>query len=176
MLKFSGLADLTSCLQLTITGTSCQGSPCKIHQPKSISGNGRVEYHQDPYDLNASGARGRLNTQKTQVTRPPGADSGHRNQFEQALKQACFQGYPKSAECVQVPIGSRNSAIHNAYHTSLRPSSLFKPRHPSLKVVGIEVGRHCGIYVGQGEGPRDDGDRQQEGCARGTPSCPAALE
>ena len=36
---------------------------------------------------------------------------------------------------VQVPIGSRNPAIHNAYHTSLRPSSLFEPRHPSLKVV-----------------------------------------
>ena len=51
------------------------------------------------------------------------------------LKQACFQGYPESAECVQIPIGSRSSAIHNAYHTSLRPSSLFEPRHPSLKVV-----------------------------------------
>ncbi len=33
------------------------------------------------------------------------------------------------------PYGSRNSAIHNAYHSSLRPSSLFEPRHPSLKVV-----------------------------------------
>ena len=35
---------------------------------------------------------------------------------------------------IQVTIGSRNSAIHNAYHTSLRPSSVFEPRHPSLKV------------------------------------------
>ena len=51
------------------------------------------------------------------------------------LKQACFQGYPESAVNVQVPIGSRNPAIHNAYHTSLRPSSLFEPRHQSLKVV-----------------------------------------
>ena len=54
---------------------------------------------------------------------------------EVTLKQACFQGYPESAVYVQIPIGSRNSAIHNAYHTSLRPSSLFEPRHPSLKVV-----------------------------------------
>ena len=54
---------------------------------------------------------------------------------KETLKQACFQGYPESAECVQIPVGSRNSASHNAYHTSLRPSSLFKPRHPSLKVV-----------------------------------------
>ena len=51
------------------------------------------------------------------------------------LKQACFRGYPKSAVCVQIPVGSRNSASRNAYHTSLRPSSMFEPRHPSLKVV-----------------------------------------
>ena len=51
------------------------------------------------------------------------------------LKQACFQGYPESAVYVQVSIDSRNSAIHNAYHSSLCPSSLFEPRHSSLKVV-----------------------------------------
>ena len=55
-----------------------------------------------------------------------------------ALKKACSQGYPESAVYVQFPIGSRNSAIHNVYHTSLRPSSLFEPRHPSLKVVSRE--------------------------------------
>ena len=57
------------------------------------------------------------------------------NEKEKTLKQACFQGYPESARYVQISIGSRNSAIHNAYRTSLRPSSLFEPRHPSLKVV-----------------------------------------
>ena len=51
------------------------------------------------------------------------------------LKQACFQGYPESAVCVQESVGSRNSAIHNAYRSSLHPSSLFEPRHRSLKVV-----------------------------------------
>ena len=55
------------------------------------------------------------------------------------LKQACFQGYPESTVYVQIPVGSRNSASRNAYHTSLRPSSLFEPRHPSLKVVQ----NHC---------------------------------
>ncbi len=54
---------------------------------------------------------------------------------KETLNQACFQGYPKSAVYVQIPVGSRNSASHNAYHTSLRPSSLFEPRHPSLTVV-----------------------------------------
>ena len=51
------------------------------------------------------------------------------------LKWACCREYLGSATCVQHSIGSRNSAIRNAYHTSLRPSSLFEPRHPSLKVV-----------------------------------------
>ena len=65
------------------------------------------------------------------------------------LKQACSQGYPESAVYVQIPIGSRNSAIHNAHHTSLRPSSLFEPRHPSLKVVMriCRVDNHSWGYV-----------------------------
>ena len=70
---------------------------------------------------------------KTQV-------SGHRKdhtcmKVPQALKQAYSQGYPESAMHVQESIGSRNSAIHNDYHTSLRPSSVLEPRYPSLKVV-----------------------------------------
>ena len=40
-----------------------------------------------------------------------------------------------SATCVQPSIGSRNPADRNAYRTSLRPSSLSEPRHPSLEVV-----------------------------------------
>ena len=55
----------------------------------------------------------------------------------ETLKQAYFQGYPESAGCVQGSIDSRNSAIHSAYRISLRPSSLFEPRHPSLKVVKV---------------------------------------
>ena len=54
-------------------------------------------------------------------------------------KQACGQVYPNSTTRVQGSIGSRNSAIHKGYHTSLRPSSLSKPRHPSLKVVITEA-------------------------------------
>ena len=57
----------------------------------------------------------------------------------ETLKQTCFQGYPESAGCVQGSIDSRNSAIHSAYRISLRPSSLFEPRHPSLKVVMFDV-------------------------------------
>ena len=48
-------------------------------------------------------------------------------------KQACFQNQPERATCVQNTFESRDAAIHNAYHTSLRPSSFFEPRHPSLK-------------------------------------------
>ena len=51
------------------------------------------------------------------------------------LNQACSQGNPESAVCVQLSFDSRNSAIHNAYRILRRPSSLPEPRHPSLKVV-----------------------------------------
>ena len=37
--------------------------------------------------------------------------------------------------CVQQSNDSPNSAIHTAYRSSLRPSSLCKPRHSSLKVL-----------------------------------------
>ena len=58
--------------------------------------------------------------------------------MDQTLKQTYSQEYPESAACVQDPIDSLNSAIRNAHRTSLRPSSTFEPRHPSLKGV-IEV-------------------------------------
>ena len=51
------------------------------------------------------------------------------------LNQAYSQVDPESAVCVQLSFDSRNSAIHNAYRILRRPSSLPKPRHPSLKVV-----------------------------------------
>jgi hypothetical protein len=72
----------------------------------------------------------------------PAKDYNRWNNKAQTLKKACFRGYPKSTICVQVPVGSRNPAIHNAYRTSLRPSSLFEPRHPSLKVVSSSGSRH----------------------------------
>ena len=60
--------------------------------------------------------------------------------LDQTLKQTCSQEYPESAACVQDPIDSLNSAIRNAHRTSLRPSSTFEPRHPSLKgVIGIKT-------------------------------------
>src|SRR5665648_368316 len=68
------------------------------------------------------------------------ANSGHTcMRIPQALKQAYSQGYPESVMHVQVSIGSRNSAIHNDYHTSLRPSSMLEPRYPSLKVVRYKL-------------------------------------
>ena len=44
-----------------------------------------------------------------------------------------------SAVCVQQSNDSLNSAIHIAYRISLRPSSRWEPRHPSLKVVKFLV-------------------------------------
>ena len=56
-----------------------------------------------------------------------------------ALKKTYYQSRTSSAVCVQHSIDSRNSAIHSAYRTLLRPSSLPEPRDPSLKVVKTEV-------------------------------------
>ena len=54
---------------------------------------------------------------------------------EQTLQQACYGAYPRSARCVQSLDDSLDSAIRITYRISLRSSSMWEPRHPSLKVV-----------------------------------------
>ena len=54
---------------------------------------------------------------------------------QQTLRQACSQEYPGSARCVQNFDDSLDSAIRITYRISLRSSSMWEPRHPSLKVV-----------------------------------------
>jgi hypothetical protein len=68
-------------------------------------------------------------------TRPLDANLVSRHNSVNVLNQVYFKGDPRSAVCVQLSFDSRNSAIHNAYRILRRPSSLFEPRHPSLKVV-----------------------------------------
>ena len=58
---------------------------------------------------------------------------------EQTLQQACYQECPGSAGCVQSFDDSLDSAIRITYRISLRSSSMWEPRHPSLKVVLISV-------------------------------------
>ncbi|CAN0592893.1 unnamed protein product, partial [Laminaria digitata] len=53
---------------------------------------------------------------------------------ERRLRQACSQGYPGSARCVQSFDDSLDSASRKTYRISLRSSSLGEPRHPSLEV------------------------------------------
>ena len=45
-----------------------------------------------------------------------------------------LERYLSSAICVQRSDDSRNSAIRIAYRISLRSSSLWEPRYPSLKI------------------------------------------
>jgi hypothetical protein len=54
---------------------------------------------------------------------------------EPILSEACSQGYPKSAICVQKLDDSLNSAIRITYRISLRSSSVREPRYPLLRVV-----------------------------------------
>ena len=44
-------------------------------------------------------------------------------------------GNSPTAVCIQRFVSSRESASHDTYRTSLRPSSITKPRYPSLGVV-----------------------------------------
>ena len=53
----------------------------------------------------------------------------------QTLRQAYYRKNPGSAMCVQNLNDSRGLAIRITYRISLRSSSLWEPRHPSLKVV-----------------------------------------
>jgi hypothetical protein len=54
---------------------------------------------------------------------------------EPILSEACSQGYPESAICVQKLDDSLNSAIRITYRISLRSSSVREPRYPLLRVV-----------------------------------------
>ena len=136
MLKFSGFADLTSCCawdKLRAVGWSaariCNKGSCDASSQVAEAA-ALFEHSCMCHSLHPKAQPWHT---KTQV-------SGHRKdhtcmRVPQALKQAYSQGYPESAMHVQESIGSRNSAIHNDYHTSLRPSSVLEPRYPSLKVV-----------------------------------------
>ena len=75
----------------------------------------------------------------------------------QTLRQTCSRAYPGSAMCVQNLDDSRGFAIRITYRISLRSSSLWEPRHPSLKVVSpfqdlCEQGAHVreGAQTGGG--------------------------
>ena len=154
MLKFSGFADLTSCLREAPGAGQLCDPPQSTSHAKSNERNCKLPMLQAHVALNAPRQQGTYerppclcrHTVRSQErwrtkTRIQGKKPRSAGESVQTLKQACCQGYPDSAKYVQIPIGSRNSAIHNAYHTSLRPSSLLEPRHPSLKVVNSRLTR-----------------------------------
>ena len=41
--------------------------------------------------------------------------------LDEGMSQAHLQAYPEATQCVQMAVGSRKSAIHNAYHILLHP-------------------------------------------------------
>ena len=49
-------------------------------------------------------------------------------------RRLASRSFPKAQFAFKWLFDSRNSASHNAFHTLLRPSSMFEPRHQSLKV------------------------------------------
>ena len=133
MLKFSRFASLTSCL-----GEARREHALRRTSPAQHNARGKIialvplYFAKQPSNLIRQQQLWRTNTHDEAATK----DRRSRSQnMDQTLKQTCSQEYPESAVCVQDPIDSLNSAIHNAHRTSLRPSSKFEPRHPSLKGV-----------------------------------------
>ena len=116
MLKFSGFAGLISCQQRSTTKLSS----------KLISAYVSFEVPQIIY-----------------VVIPNAAPLSELMPRLVTLRQTCFQEFPESAVCVQEFTGSRNSASHRTYHTSLCSSSTLEPRHPSLKVISVNAEKIC---------------------------------
>jgi hypothetical protein len=87
-----------------------------------------------------NGARDRLSIPQETVVQARRRGGG----VEPILSEACSQGYPKSAICVQKLDDSLNSAIRITYRISLRSSSVREPRYPLLRVVQRFV---CFVFV-----------------------------
>lgn len=63
------------------------------------------------------------------------------DEYEQ-LHSAIHGRFEAAAICIQNLVSSRESASHDTSRTSLRPSSITKPRYPSLSVVStLSTGR-----------------------------------
>ena len=81
--------------------------------------------------------------------------------LEPILREACSQGYPVSAICVQRFDDSLSSAIRITYRISLRSSSLREPRYPSLRVVC------CFVFLGLSSRERSRANDQYKGLKKG---------
>jgi hypothetical protein len=178
MLKFSGFADLTSC---------CAGDS-RSYVRKLFEATQPADAQECTSQV--ADARAIANpecaTNSAQKTEPWHTKTQAHPRWTstcmripQALKQAYSQGYPESAMHVQRSIGSRNSAIHNDYHTSLRPSSVLEPRYPSLKVVMSKTHRSCAAtskkrLLNQSRSWQQEHTRDPE--AAGVPCHPRAPE
>lgn len=129
MLKFSGLAALTSCPKRYAKALS----HVVLHlQPRQQNG---AQTLMCCVALGLCAADTYQDLRRALMSANAWPCSVHRTPVgkRQTLKHGGFWEYPKSAMHIQVSNDSRGSAIHNAHHTSLRPSSLREPRHLSLK-------------------------------------------
>ena len=136
MLKFSGFPDLTSCRGGLPRQNRSSYAEDPLRIAKCLKKTHPAFLWVFPIEKLSASTDSVVLRLKDAPPTPRGIQAHDK---VKALKQACFQAYPESAVCVQSPVGSRNSAIYNVYHTSLRPSSLFEPRHPSLKVVKLST-------------------------------------
>ena len=155
MLKFSGFAGLTSCYAGVKKELSSQRE-----QRASRKTFHKLLKPEEAVPLNVPLLP---SLEPRHTTTQALARAGACMRIPQALKQAYSQGYPESVMHVQISIGSRNSAIHNDYHTSLRPSSVLEPRYPSLKVVISHMSLSSYNQADLQNSSRDSGSRNKPG-------------
>ncbi len=159
MLKFSGSPNLASCLlNQSQTRKSNSSQQVRIGRCTKATTHTHLRIESPPLSPSVKARHCSThthNTQRTPQKRHAAEDVDAQGKPERSLN-SCLEchdntrsashrcidtevgvpaGLPASATCIQNPIGSRNSAIRNASHTSLRPSSRFEPRYPSLKVL-----------------------------------------
>ena len=141
MLKFSGLADLSSCFGKQ-TGKSPvhTGLPCchtAVYAPNPSTATSVRQASNNT--LFVSWATTCSDTQRHTTSNLQACSCCILlvRMNTQTLKQANLQEWPEGTMHIQVSIDSRNSAIQHVYHTLLHPSSSSQPRHPMLKIVWV---------------------------------------
>ena len=103
------------------------------------------KHHQTPLATNSQLKTTILRTTNIRVLHSKSTQYGTQEWASQTLRQPCSRENPESAMCVQNFNDSRGLAIRITYRISLRSSSLWEPRHPSLKVVHPFRGFQLGV-------------------------------
>lgn len=142
MLKFSGSAHLSSRLehraQLACHPNDLLDAQCPQCSSSCASEESHLHWNASELDKSRSDAQRKYTHM---------CDTAQHVRTAIHTEAGVLSGTPNSTRYVRVPAGSRNSAIHTAYHTLLCLSSVVEPGHPLLKLASTAGGpsrkTHC---------------------------------